>query len=191
MEARNNPKSILRKEILSIRDSLTKEELEKASIAITDRILGHQWFYRSEILLAFASYGSEINTFEIINEALRKGKKVFLPRIEGEYMNFYRVLSLDDLEEGYKGILEPKGTVPFDYEAFLASGQMGLILMPGVVFDVYRNRIGYGKGFYDKFLADKPVLRNHSLGIGHKCQQVEEITCNDENDIKPYQVILV
>ena len=106
-------------------------------------------------------------------------------------MNFYQVLSLDDLREGYKGILEPKGEIAFDYAAYEESGKMGLILMPGVVFDVFRNRIGYGKGFYDKFLADKPLLRDHSLGIGHKCQQVEEITCNDENDIKPYQVILV
>ncbi|MCR4598091.1 MAG: 5-formyltetrahydrofolate cyclo-ligase, partial [Acetatifactor sp.] len=54
----------------------------------------------------------------------------------------------------------------------------------------YRNRMGYGKGFYDRFLANKEELQIRSIGIGHVCQRVDEIPM-DENDIKPYQVILV
>jgi len=63
------------------------------------------------------------------------------------------------------------------------------MLMPGVAFDGMRNRIGYGKGFYDRYLFDKPALQLRTIAIGFKCQKVEAIPAND-NDIKPYQVIL-
>ncbi len=64
------------------------------------------------------------------------------------------------------------------------------MLMPGVAFDKYRNRIGYGKGFYDKYLQDKKELSIRTIAIGHQCQMVEEIPVMD-NDIKPGQIICV
>lgn len=182
-------KRIIRKEILNKRATLPIEKRQIADMVIADRIIGHQWFYRSEVLLGFINYDSEISTVEILSEALHKGKKLFLPKIEGDSMFFYRIESLDDLEEGYKGILEPLGnTEQFDYEAY--KNTRLLILMPGVAFDIYGNRMGYGKGFYDRFLGDKDILRTYSIGIGYKCQQVEQLPV-DEYDIKPYQVILV
>ena len=61
--------------------------------------------------------------------------------------------------------------------------------MPGVAFDKQRNRIGYGKGFYDRYLADKEKLQLRTIAIGFQCQLVEA-ALSDRNDIKPYQVIL-
>lgn len=185
-------KRAIRREILKKRDALTVEERRNADVYMTERIIGHQWFYRAEIVLAFVNYGSEISTQEIIEEALRKGKKVFVPKIEvvrnTEVMEFYRVTSMDQLQEGYKGILEPDGsTERFEYEAYQECRM--LLLMPGVAFDIYGNRMGYGKGFYDRFLADKELLQTYSIGIGYKCQQVESVPV-DEYDIKPYQVVL-
>ena len=63
-------KSTIRKQILKMRDQLTQEERNRSTILLTERICGHQWFYRSDILLAFVSYGSEIDTTEIIEEAI-------------------------------------------------------------------------------------------------------------------------
>ena len=188
-------KKALRKELLAKRDALTGAEQERAKVLITERIIGHQWFYLSNVILGFVSYGSEICTLEILEEALKKGKKVYVPRIERDgqsdegTMEFYRIRSLEELKEGYKGILEPDGSSEkYVYDADEAKET--LILVPGVGFDPYRNRMGYGKGFYDKFLADKEDLQIRSIGIGHVCQRVDEIPI-DENDIKPYQVILV
>ena len=164
---------------------------------ITERILGHQWYYLSDTVLAFVSYGSEISTLEILKETLQKGKKLFVPKIvrtsEGntpkEEMIFCRITSLDQLQEGYRGIPEPEGDTE-KYEYSPEEAKKTLLLMPGVGFDPYRNRMGYGKGFYDRFLADKEELWIRSIAIGHACQMTEKIPTN-EHDVKPYQVILV
>lgn len=179
----------IRKEILLKRASLPIEQRKLSDLVIADRIIGHQWFYRADVVLGFVNYDSEISTIEILSEALRKGKKLFLPKIVDDNMLFYCIDSLDDLVEGYKGILEPKGdTEKFEYEQY--KEYRVLMLMPGVAFDIYGNRMGYGKGFYDRFLANKEVLQTYSIGIGYKCQQVEKLPV-DEFDRKPYQVILV
>ena len=195
METSNNylelkeEKRKIRKEILVKRASIPSEKRRLADMFIADRIIGHQWFYRAQVVLGFVNYDSEISTKEILEETLLKGKKLFLPKIEGDVMIFYLVESLDDLTEGYKGIPEPKGdTQVFDYEYYKDSRI--LILVPGVAFDIYGNRMGYGKGFYDRFLADKELLQTYSIAIGYKCQQVEILPV-DKHDIKPYQIILV
>lgn len=182
-------KSRLRKEIIKKRDELPFPTRQMADTAMAERIIGHQWFYRAEVLLGFVNYGSEISTEEILEEALRKGKKLFLPKIVGAEMKFYHISDLDDLETGYKGIREPKGnTECFSYDDYKATRL--LMLVPGVAFDVFGNRMGYGKGFYDRFLVNKEVLQTYSIGIGYLCQRVEILPI-EETDIKPYQVILV
>ncbi len=182
-------KRAIRREVLQKRDTMPIERRKLVDMVMADRIIGHQWFYRAEVLLAFVNYGSEISTEEIILEALKKGKKVFVPKIEKDAMHFYRIASLEELVVGYKGIKEPKGnTECFDYEQY--KEERLLLLMPGVAFDIYGNRMGYGKGFYDRFLVDKEILQTYSIGIGYACQRVDELPV-DEYDIKPYQVILL
>lgn len=179
----------IRREVLAIRDALSEKERRMGSLKVADRIIGHQWFYQAEHLLVFVSYGSEIDTTEIVEEALRKGKKVYVPKVEGDVMHFYRIGGLSELAEGYKGILEPTGqSEKYDEKARLAKGERVLMIMPGAAFDMLRNRIGYGKGFYDKYLSDKEDLQIYTIGIGFACQMVEEIIA-EETDIKPYQVI--
>lgn len=181
-------KKELRRELLQKRDKLGEAAQIRAEVLITERILGHQWFYGSEILLGFASFGSEIRTRQIIEEAVRKGKQVYLPKVEGDEMRFY-LADLSTCKTGYHGIPEPVGdTKAYEYSDDMA--KKTLLLMPGVGFDPYRNRLGYGKGFYDRFLADKQALQIRSIAIGHLCQMTEEIPC-DDLDLKPYQVILV
>ena len=178
----------LRKEVLKRRNTLTETDRKASSLKLADRIIGHQWFYRSDRLLIFASYGSEIETSEIISEALRTGKRVYLPKVEGEEMQFYKITSLEELTEGYRGIPEPDGSSE-KYGYYEEEADHTLMIMPGVAFDPYRNRIGYGKGFYDRFLADKEALKIRTIAVGFQCQMVEEIP-QDLNDIIPYQVIL-
>lgn len=180
-------KAEIRKRILALRDGLSPAERMRSQVLLTERILGHQWYYRASEILLFASCGSEIDTSEIREDALRCGKKVFFPKVMGEQMEFYRFLSGEKLEPGFKGIPEPAGDP--GQERFVYSEERAenvLMLMPGVAFDVYRNRIGYGKGFYDRYLADKEHL--HTIAIGFDCQMVSVIE-SDKTDIRPMQVI--
>lgn len=189
MSEKNLSKEEIRRQALLRRDRMSEEERRIGALRLTDRILGHQWYYMANRILIFASFGTEIDTTELIKEALRNGKEVFLPRVEGDEMQFYRIFSTGDLYPGYRGILEPDGTTQCYFYEPEACDHV-LMIMPGAAFDLYRNRIGYGKGFYDRYLADKPKLQLHTIGIGFKCQMVEEIL-SEEQDVKPYQVILI
>ena len=186
-------KQSIRKTVLQARDSLTMEERERGNILLTERILGHQWFYCSEILLGFVNFGSEISTEEIIKEALRRGKRVYVPKVlrggEEPQMGFYRIASLEELQSGYQGIREPSGCSE-EYVYRAEEAEHTLMLMPGAAFDGFRGRIGYGKGFYDRFLQDKPQLQLRTIGVGYLCQLVEELPMW-EQDVRPYQVICV
>lgn len=188
----DSEKREIRRSILRERDSLSPEARKKGDTLLTERILGHQWFYRSEYLLCYVSYGSEISTMEILTEALKTGKKVYVPKVlkdKDPEMAFFRIEALENLAPGYKGIPEPPG----DAQRYIYTpdrAEQTLLLMPGVAFDQFRNRLGYGKGFYDRYLADKPVLQARTIAVGYRCQLREELP-TDHTDIRPYQVICV
>lgn len=188
----------IRREILAVRDALTDEQQRRASCLITERLLGHQWFYRSESLLCYVSYGSELDTVELIREALRLGKAVYVPRVLEEHrMDFFRIGSLEELRPGFHGIPEPpeSGEI-YTGETLLTETTrhedaiLALMLMPGVAFDSYGNRLGYGGGYYDRYLAAHPRFQTYSIAVGHSCQLVERLP-REETDCRPYQVILV
>ncbi len=182
-------KKELRRRCLQLRAELSESERTRASVLLAERILGHQWYYLSNAVLGFAAYGSEIDTDEILEETLRQGKALYLPKVEGEELQFYRVRSLGELRPGYKEIREPCGnTEQYVYDA--GNVEKVLMLMPGVAFDRMNNRMGYGKGFYDRFLWNRPGLRLRTIGVGYACQLVEEVPCG-EQDTGPYQVICV
>ena len=88
--------------------------------------------------------------------------------------------------EGYKGIREPKGDTEVYSGKDASLADKTLMIMPGVAFDRNRNRMGYGGGFYDRFLSDKPWM--HTIAIGYQCQMFPEIPV-EENDIRPGQII--
>jgi 5-formyltetrahydrofolate cyclo-ligase len=200
-QERQEKKSQIRKHILALRDAMPEAERARISLVLADRIIGHQWFYKAKKLLCFVSFGSEIDTTPIINEALRLGKEVYVPKVEPqeplggikgvlsadlEVINFYQIHSFDELEPGYRKIPEPSGSSPKYH--FDPSEQDILMLMPGVAFDPVGRRLGYGKGFYDRFLYGKEELRLSSIAIGFACQMTEEIPVSAK-DVKPYQII--
>ncbi len=190
MEIREE-KRIIRKKILALRDSMDKDERRRASLLLTERIAGHQWFYSSVYFLCFVSYGSEISTLGIIEEALKSGKKVYVPKVyrgtDVPGMRFHRIASIEELEPGYRGISEPAGGSE-EYTYSDSAAEHTLMLMPGVAFDRFRGRLGYGRGFYDRYLADRPGLRQRTIAVGYRCQMVEKLP-EEDTDIRPCQVI--
>lgn len=119
---------------------------------IHDRICASITYRHSTEILLYASMNSEIDTWKLFDTALKAGKKVAFPRtFEDNTMKYYYCSSKDDLELRENGIYEPRENMP----EYIPS-QRALCIVPAVVFDKEGFRIGYGKGFYDRFLSSFP-----------------------------------
>lgn len=167
MENAQAQKQKLRKEHLAIRNSMTKEDILSKSHEIMGSIVSAYDFLRAQHVLVYASYGSEVNTSGIMAYAFLLRKRVYCPRVTGEgEMEFYEIHSLDDLRPGYKGIPEPvkENDVPYRQ----VNGENTIMLMPGVCFDERGHRIGYGKGFYDRYLSGKKNIIKMALAYDNQ-----------------------
>ncbi len=179
-------KKNLRKKMTAERDSISEEERNCAEKSLISEITDLELFRSSENILLFASYGSEIRTDGLIEKCLYLGKKVFLPKVERKEISFYRIYDLNELDNcGYMGIREPVG----DSVIFSGEYNKSLLIMPGVAFDAEGHRLGYGGGFYDRFLSGKDELILRSVAIGFKMQEVSALP-HDELDIKPGRIML-
>ena len=188
-----SPKTEFRKNILKLRDSISLAEKAECDEMIAERVLSVFSDLGNDTLLTYVSFRSEVSTHGIIDRFLRMGVRVAVPRVEGEDIRFYHISSPDDLTEGYMGIPEPKpGCRPWEKKAVdrtagLTDGIIDtIVLVPGSVFDKKGNRIGYGGGFYDRFLAAHQGI--YSIGLAYECQMVDEIPA-DEWDRKVDMVI--
>lgn len=182
-------KKEIRANALLRRDTLTEEERIRYSTRIREKLTGSRIYEEAGRILVFVSFGSEVDTLQLLEDAWKKRKEVYCPRVEGEELCFYRVYSIQDLEPGYRGILEPvAGLKPYVQKG----AEPVLLLMPGTVFDRNRNRIGYGKGFYDRFLdrCGKCVegKRFVTVGLAYSVQIVGDVPY-EEHDYKPDYVI--
>ena len=158
---------------------MTDEEVQKMSLIIQNRILSLEEYKRCRLLLAYADIRHEAGTSLLVQKALADGKEAALPRIEGRKMVFYKIHSLDELKPGTMGIPEPQGGVPAD-------GEGGLMIMPGVAFDRSLHRIGYGGGFYDRYLSQFTDLTR--IAIAFSFQVFDRIPW-EETDIDPQMLV--
>lgn len=176
----------IRRRALAFRDSMSGEERDRKSGAIMKKIAGLRWYEEADILLIYVDYRSEVSTKELIKRAFGEGKRVYCPRVEGENMNFYYINSMGELEEGYRGIKEPAGRAERLFSDNIAAGSKCLMLVPGSAFDRERNRIGYGKGYYDRYLERHPNIR--TLGVCFEGQMQDGILA-DRYDRKVGKVV--
>lgn len=180
-------KKEIRKKILEIRDGLSTEQRKMKSEQILERVYRLDDYQRATYILSFASFGSEVDTVPLLCNTLYLGKHIFYPKIIGDFMDFYSIGSEKELQPGYKGILEPtESGVKFSDLFKQLSKEQIFVLVPGVAFDSMRNRLGYGKGFYDSFFHKYGMLPN--AAIGFQCQIVEKLPA-DVYDVKPERVI--
>ncbi|MEA4923004.1 MAG: 5-formyltetrahydrofolate cyclo-ligase [Eubacteriaceae bacterium] len=139
-------KEKIRNEILKKRNNMDREERKSAGIAIMEKVLALPAFKNAGTVFIYAAVNSEVDTCGIIEAALKAGKTVGLPRVAGKEMKFFGISRWEDLEPGSFSIPEPKAGCPLIEKC-------DLMIMPGVAFDEDRHRIGYGGGFYDRYLA--------------------------------------
>ena len=143
-------KKELRARIRQQKRAMTPAEIEEKS-----RILGEKFqecpAYRdAKTIYGYLPYNQEVRTVPILKQALLDGKQVAVPKVFGDDMKFILLPDLTRVSKGYAGIPEPIDDGPE------ATDETALVLMPGLVFDPQGHRIGYGGGFYDKFLSREP-----------------------------------
>ncbi len=174
----------IRKKILSIRNNMNNKIREIKNQKIFSILISNKKFLNSKKIGIYYSVYSEVDTLRIINFCLKKDKIVLIPKIINKSsMNFVEIneLNIDKFEKNNLGILEPKSNLFFDKK------DIDLIIVPLVAFDKENNRIGYGKGFYDRYLFD---FNGSIIGLAYKEQFIREEIINSEiHDIKIDEII--
>lgn len=151
---KNNLREIAKK----YRNSISESQRLLISKQIYYNLNKISHFIESEEILMYASLPKEVDTLGLIKDLLNTGKKIYCPRTEGDKMYFYRINSLNDLKEGNFHVLEPDKSN--DTLLRMNATKSYCMIIPGLMFDVSGNRLGYGKGFYDKFLFTNQQLYN-------------------------------
>ena len=172
-------KRLIRKQIFAARKQCSDAQVEEWSHQITDQVLKLSELVKAKHILAYADYNHEVMTRYIIEEAWKAGKEVAVPKVVGKDMIFYRLTDFSQLEPGYFGIPEP-------VRGEIVKWEDALMVMPGVAFDPENNRVGYGGGFYDKYLEIHP--NQHAVAIAFELQMYRELPF-EEHDIKPEKVV--
>lgn len=143
-------KGELRKTIRARKRAMTEAEIQRRSQALCRKFLQSAAYRQAGTLYGYLPYNQEVRILPILEQALADGKQVAVPKVYGDTMRFIRLDGLSQIAPGYSGIPEPIADGP------VAEDKTALVLMPGLAFDPQGHRIGYGGGFYDRFLAAEP-----------------------------------
>ena len=143
-------KTALRKQIRDKKRAMTPQQIEYASRDLGRQFAASSLYREAKTIYGYLPYNQEVRTVPMLEQALRDGKRVAVPKVYGNEMKFIYLDDLSKVEKGYSGIPEPILDGP------VADDATALVLMPGLAFDPQGHRIGYGGGFYDKFLASEP-----------------------------------
>lgn len=167
-------KQELRAGIRAKKRAMTEEQIEEKSRALGELFLRSEAYKNAESIYGYLPYNQEVRTVAMLEQALRDGKRVAVPKCYGDEMRFIWMEDLSKVEKGYANIPEPIADGP------VAEDERALVLMPGLAFDPQGHRIGYGGGFYDKFLAAEP---NHpTLALCYDFQMLPHLQ-TEEFDI--------
>ena len=151
-------KKLLRKTYKNIRSNIPKEQKILFDKLIFERVTSLRQYEECKYLFTYVSLESETDTLQLIKKALSDGKTVAVPKCDDRHtMDFYIINSLDDLEQGAFGIPEPKNICTKAENRFPA-----LCIVPALCFDLSGYRVGYGGGYYDRFLAN---FKGTSVGV--------------------------
>ncbi len=173
-------KKELRKKYRAIRD----RETDRAgkSEAIVNKVYGMERFRIAHTVAVYMAMGTEPDMSSLMEAALEEGKTVAVPRVEGDELRFYGYMPGDYLSESRFGVMEP---LP-DPSREIGPERMDLVIVPGLCFDTERNRLGYGKGYYDRFLS---VCKAFSIGVCYDSRLSDEPLPCSRHDRKVDAVI--
>lgn len=178
---KRDEKNLIRKQMKQLRADMTRTERFEKSMQIFEQLITVPEFKRADRIYTYVSMDNEIDTIMFIDYSLSLEKRVFVPRVSGKDMEFYEISDISELNPGYMGIYEPdiNGKEP-DYS------RTGFMCMPGLAFDKGYNRIGYGGGFYDRYLSVENKL--YKAALAYEAQLLESIPAQD-GDVRPDMIV--
>ena len=160
LENRKTSKTELRKAMIKRREECSVEYCERSDKAIVERLLGLEAYKKARTIFTYVSRGKETDTWQLLNHILRDQKRAAVPRCilsrqgEGGIMKAYELKALEELEPGAFGIMEPKGGC-----REVGPEELSLAVIPCVACSESGVRLGWGGGYYDRYLALTPALR--------------------------------
>ena len=176
-------KKTIRTKYLEKRNQLEPEKRKAASKKIKEWLFANKHYKAAQTVFVYASYKSEVETKEIIQGALRQGKRVAVPKVHGDEMFFYEIQSWEELFPGYQGILEPQN----EGRESLVPASSDVMVVPGSVFDHQGGRFGYGGGYYDKYISkifEAYGYQPYLIGLAFSCQISPKKLPAEEHDKK-------
>ena len=173
-------KSELRKQVLQEMKAIPRTQKVTMDLALTDQFLKHPSYQEAKVIATYLSFPHEFQTQELIDQALKDGKKVLIPKTYTKGRMDFVVYDPQQLVKTSFGLLEPQG----DLEVVDAS-QIDLIHVPGLAFTTEGYRIGYGGGYYDRYLKH---FTGHTLSMVYPCQ-IRDFS--PENHDIPVQEVLI
>lgn len=148
-------KEKVRKKAVETRDSIDEESRQQKSEEIAKKILEADWFKEADIVLSYHAFRSEVEVDSLNRAVLTQGKKLYLPKtyVKEKQIRFFEITDLSKLKRGYQKIWEPTGEEPeFSFETVKEEQKKVLMIMPGTAYDARGYRMGYGGGYYDRYL---------------------------------------
>ncbi len=164
-------KQALRRAIREKKRAMTEEEIRGKSETLARLFRESDAYQQAKTIYGYLPYNQEVRTVPMLEQALRDGKQVAVPKCYGEEMRFIYMEDLSLVEKGYAAIPEPIADGP------VAQDKTALVLMPGLAFDAQGHRIGYGGGFYDRFLALEP--EHPTLALCYDFQMLDHLETED------------
>ena len=175
-------KDNLRNQYLKIRKNV--ENKNDKSTIIANIVINLPEFKTSKIIATYKSLPQEVNTNEIIKQAIEEGKIIALPKVKQDKLEFYKYNpNKDNLIKSEFGVEEPEENV----DNYIDKSKIDLIIVPGICFDKDKNRLGFGKGYYDRFLQN---INAEKIGICFEEQiMISKSIPTEEHDIKMNKII--
>ena len=173
-------KSELRKQVLQEMKALPRQQKQFIDQALTEQLLQHPFYQEAKVIATYLSFPHEFQTQELIEQALRDCKKVLIPKTYSKGRMDFVIYDPQQLVKTSFGLLEPQGDL-----GVVDASQIDLIHVPGLAFTMEGYRIGYGGGYYDRYLKHFP---GHTLSTVYPCQIRDFIP--EDHDI-PVQEVLI
>jgi len=154
----------LRQQFLNRRDNLSRDEIDSKSEKIENELFALPEFRRAKTVMFYVSFRSEVETEKMIRNALNLRKRVVVPVVDGEKIEIAEIKNFEkELSQGSFGIKEPRK----EFRKRVDQEEIDLVVVPGVVFDKMGGRLGYGRGYYDRFLETKSIKLR--MGCSPQC----------------------
>ncbi|MDA3846230.1 MAG: 5-formyltetrahydrofolate cyclo-ligase [Vallitaleaceae bacterium] len=164
-----NDKYLIREKYKYIRNQMSPKDVTLCSTVIFKNIMNHDAYKLASCVFVYMSMFHEVDTYDFIVESLALGKTIAIPRIENKTMDFYKIEDIEDVKQGYFGILEPVSN------HILTPRDNDLMIIPGLAFDIQGYRVGYGGGYYDTYISTHQGIQYVKAGVAYEVQVTSEV----------------